>query len=215
MFSWNKQNIDWFIASSTYSSFHKNLAKFISKKIDKDSTILDIGAGLGCLDYELSNYCKKITLIEPNKDAYEFLIKNKKPNFEILNTTYEEYEQTNHETCDYLLLSFFSRMDTKDNYQRLSKLCNKKIIYIRNEGHGSNKDFINYLNYKRLNYYLERHEIDFSQPLLLEDIDGFINTYYGSKSQEEKRQLKKRVIKKDNYYLFRNTKQISIFTIIK
>jgi hypothetical protein len=215
MFSWNKQNIDWFIASSTYSSFHKNLAKFIIEKINKDSTILDIGAGLGCLDSELSKYCKKITLIEPNKDAYEFLLKNKKPNFEILNTTYEEYEMTQHESHDYLLLSFFSRMDTEDNYERLSKLCNNRIIYIRNQSHESDNDLMRYLDSKRLSYYFERHEIDFSQPLQLEDVDSFINTYYESKTIEEKRQLKKRVIKKDNYYLFRNTKKISIFTILK
>lgn len=215
MFSWNKKNINWFIESSNYSSFHKNLAKLISSKIDSDSTILDIGAGLGRLDDELSGYCKKITMIEPNIAAYEFLLKHKKSNCEILNTTFEKYEVTEHESSDYLLLSFFSRMDTQDNYQRLSNLCNKKIIYIRNENHGSNADLINYLDNKRINYSFERHEIDFSQPLQLEEVDNFIDTYYGSKSLKEKKKLKDRVIKKDNYYLFINTKKISIFIIEK
>jgi hypothetical protein len=215
MFSWNKKNIDWFIASSTYSSFHKNLAKLISNKIDSDSTLLDIGAGLGRLEEELSDCCKKITMIEPNKAAYEFLLKNRKSNFEIINTTYEEYEITKHYTSDYLLLSFFSRMDTEDNYERLSKLCNKKIIYIRNESHGSNKALINYLDNKGISYSFERHEIDFSQPLQLSEVDDFIDTYYRSKSIDEKKKLKDRVIKKDNNYLFINKKQISIFTIEK
>ena len=78
MFFWNKQNIEWFIESSRHSLFHKNLADLIVPHIESDSTVLDIGAGLGCLDRELSKYCKKITLIEPNRDAYDFLIKNKK-----------------------------------------------------------------------------------------------------------------------------------------
>lgn len=213
MFSWDKKNIDWFIASSNYSSFHKNLAELITKKIDCNKTVLDIGAGLGRLDSELSNYCKKITLIEPNKDAYDFLVNNRKSNFEIYNSTYEEYQLQKKDKHDYLLLSFFSRMDKEDNFDKISKLCNEKIIYVRNEGHGKNKDLINYLDSKKIKYSFERHEIDFSQPLLLDELDDFIATYYGSKSNEEKQKLKKRVIKKNDFYIFKNIKRISIFVI--
>jgi 16S rRNA G966 N2-methylase RsmD len=213
MFHWNNKNIEWFIKSSKYSSFHKNLAEIIIPYIEYDSTIIDIGAGLGCLDQELSKYCKKITLIEPNKDAYDFLIKNEKPNFDILNTTYEKYSLEKKDKHDYLLLSFFSRMDTEDNYHILSKLCSKKIIYVRNEGHGSNEKLIKYLNERSINYTFTRHEIDFSQPLQFNEIDDFIDTYYGKASTEEKKKLKKRVIKKDDFYLFNNIKRISIFLI--
>jgi carbamate kinase len=104
-------------------------------------------------------------------------------------------------------------MDTEDNYHILSKLCSKKIIYVRNEGHGSNEKLIKYLNERSINYTFTRHEIDFSQPLQFNEIDDFIDTYYGKASTEEKKKLKKRVIKKDDFYLFNNIKRISIFLI--
>lgn len=213
MFTWNKRNIEWFIESSSYSNFHKNLAGIISNLINKDSTMLDIGAGLGCLDYELSNYCNKITLIEPNIEAYNYLQDNKKSNFEIHNTTYEEYSLNNNEKHDYLLLSFFSRMDKANNYKELSNLCKQKIIYIRNESHGSNDSLIKYLNEKDIRYTFKHYELDFSQPLQLDDVDDFLETYYSPLDDLKKLDFYERIEDKKDFFLFKNIKQISIFVI--
>jgi protein-L-isoaspartate O-methyltransferase len=46
------------------------------KIITKESTLLDIGAGMGDLDLELARYCGKVTALEPTRVCLDVLEKN-------------------------------------------------------------------------------------------------------------------------------------------
>jgi len=215
LFEWNEENIGWFEASSKYSKFHENLASLISPILDNNSTVIDVGAGLGRLDQYIRDHCRQMILVEPNKYAYNYLVENKKENQMLFNMTFEEYLELNREPCDYLLLSFFSRMEMEDNLERLSSLCKKKIIYVRNENHDSNDTLIEYLNDKGAEFKYFHREIDFSQPLKKDDVDKFIETYYGSKSKSKKQKMRDSIINEGDHCIYKNTKQISIFIIEK
>lgn len=212
MFKWNSNSIAWFAKASKTSNFHKNLALIIKDLIHEDSSILDIGAGLGFLDSELINYCKQISLVEPDKNAFDFLLNNKVPNLKFYNEKWQDYRINNTQQHDYLLLSFFSRMDKGDNIEELMDLCQKAIIYIRNENHDSNDNLINYLNSKNVTFKYKHYDLDFSQPLDKFEIDKFLDTYYPKKNKEE---LLNKIVKINNGYLYKNNKSISIFVINK
>lgn len=210
MFKWNKDTIKWFSISSKESQFHKELALIIKDILTLNATVLDIGAGLGFLDRELIKYCKSITLVEPDKIAFNYLCDNLMPNMELINNKWEDYKLQSNKKYDHILLSFFSRMDREDNLDELLKICKKSIIYIRNENHDSNDNLINYLNSKNADYKYTQYELDFSQPLEKEEINKFFETYYQHKNKKE---LLKKLLKSNDKYLYKNNKRISIFVI--
>ncbi|MBK5201712.1 MAG: hypothetical protein JJE21_09335 [Spirochaetaceae bacterium] len=210
MFEWNNKSIKWFCKASKSSEFHKKLALIIKDLIHEDSSILDIGAGLGFLDRELINYCKLIALVEPDKNAFSFLLDNEMPNLKLYNKNWQDYKNDNKQKMDYLLLSFFSRMDKEDNLSDLLELCTDSIIYVRNENHAENDDLINYLNLKNVSYNYKHYNLDFSQPLIGDEIEDFFDTYYQRKNKTE---LLKKIVKINDGYLYKNNKSISIFVI--
>ncbi len=212
MFKWNENTIEWFTRASISSEFHKKLSLIIKDIIKTDSTILDIGAGLGFLDRELSKYAKKINLVENDSEAFNFLSNHTMPNLDLYNMSWEDYKEKNYENCDYLLLSFFSRMDREDNLESLLSLCKDSIIYIRNENHAGNDNLIKYLNTKDVTYSFTHYDLDFSQPLRENEIELFFESYY---KRKDKNELLKKIVKKDDAYLYKNNKSISIFVIQK
>jgi len=50
---WSDNKIDWYERAASFTDFHKRLAYKLSLIIPKNSSIIEIGCGLGYLAYEL------------------------------------------------------------------------------------------------------------------------------------------------------------------
>lgn len=211
MFSWNEENIKWFSKAAKESDFHKNLKGCIKKYFTKEDTILSLGCGLGFLENELSENVKSLTLVDNNKSAINYVVENKKENINVILDDWNNVEIK----CDYLLLSFFSRLYLEENINDYLKLCNKSIIYIINEKRSNLDKVIKYLDKQNLKYNIERYTFNFNQRLKKEEISKYLKCYYSSYNQQQIEKLKKNIIKKDGQYLFLNNKKIAIFKIDK
>lgn len=210
MFRWDNKSINWFKKSAENTLFHKTIANEIVKFIEKDSSLLSLGSGLGYLERELSPYFKEITLVDTSKDATIFLEKNKTDNQIIIN---EDFKNINKK-ADYLLLSFFSRMYINDNLEDFLKLTNKKIFYLVNQRHSDEKEIIKYLISKGVNFTYKHMRLNFNQILKKEELNDYLNHYYSNATTEKRARLLKQVRKIDNNnIIFENNKKIILFII--
>ncbi len=212
MFSWDNKSISWFESSAKNTNFHKTIAKRIIPYLDKNSTFLSLGSGLGFLERELSIYVKQMILVDNNRFAIEYLEKNKLANQTILNKDWKEIQFK----CDYLLLSFFSRMYVKDTLEDFLKLTNKKIFYLVNKRRSDIDIVLDYLNLKNVKYSYELMELDFDQILNENEINDYLDKYYKEVRKEKKERLLKNFIKLDKgRVVFKNKKKIVLFIINK
>ncbi|MDC7238330.1 MAG: hypothetical protein PQJ45_11220 [Sphaerochaetaceae bacterium] len=212
MFSWDKKSIQWFELSAKSTTFHKEIAKKIIPYLDKSSTLLSLGSGMGFLERELSNFVKQMILVDNSSYAVEYLEKNKENNQFILNT---DWKNINIKS-DYLLLSFFSRMYVEDTFESFLELTNKKIFYLINERRCDIEEVINYLDSKNASYSYEKMNLDFDQILYKTEINAYLEKYYKDFLKIKKEKLLTNFKKiDDKRVVFKNKKKIVLFIINK
>jgi len=212
MFIWDSKSIEWFSNSAKLTDFHKNIAKEIIPFIEKDSSILSLGCGLGYLERQLSSYFSKMTLIDIDENVIEFLKKNKLSNQDILMAD----SNIINIKADYLLLSFFSRMYEVDALDRYLSLINKKIFYLVNERHTDLNVLIKYLLDKKANFKLKSLRLNFNQILDKSEINEYINHYYSNIKDGKRNKLLNQFEEiSNNKVEFKNRKKIILIVISK
>ena len=174
-FAWNEQTIRWFLDASIYTGFHKALAQIIMPHLSPGGTLCDLGCGLGRLDIELAPFMAKITAVDTNENATEFLrheaMTSGLSNLSIIHGVASSLT----ETFDFVLLSFFGKSDLFE----MMKLCKQRLIRIVSAENKSGlypqkyrckvKDTVpivqEELDAMGISYKLELHSIEFGQPL--------------------------------------------------
>jgi hypothetical protein len=212
MFSWNKKSVNWFALSAKNTTFHKEIAKKIIPYLDKNSTLLSLGSGLGFLERELATFVKQMVLVDNNTYVIKYLEKHKLDNQIVVNTDWKNINTKS----DYLLLSFFSRMYVEDTFDTFLKLTNKKIFYLVNERRSDIEEVIKYLDSKSASYTYERMTLNFDQMLKTTEINEYLDMYYKEvpKLKKEKLLLNFTKIDEENV-VFKNKKKIVLFIINK
>lgn len=210
MFTWNDKNIRWFENSANQTDFHKKIANEILPFIDKNSSLLSLGSGLGYLERELSPYFEKEVLVDNNEKAIDFLRNNQLKNQNIVNADSDKIK----DKSDYLLLSFYSRMHEKDNLDHYLELVNKKIFYLVNERHTDMNSLFSYLINKKVNFVIKSLRLNFNQVLEKNEIDDFINEYYSILDKGRSNKILNQFEELENEkVLFRNKKKIILLII--
>jgi ubiquinone/menaquinone biosynthesis C-methylase UbiE len=64
IFEWTDEKIEFFEQASKYTGFHKKLAALIRPYINGDDELIDVGCGLGLIDFEIAADVKSITAID-------------------------------------------------------------------------------------------------------------------------------------------------------
>lgn len=191
LFDWNKEKIDYFIAASEFTGFHKKLSELILPYLSEENDLIDIGCGLGLIDLEISSKVKSITAVDENEKVIKAL-KDKIKELSITNIfpMNLDYRELKENRWDTLLLSFFGEPD--DTLKALIEGVKKRAILIT---HGMDNEplrsklhplvktvFVSelekYFTQKGYNYTKQEVVMDFGQPLKSYD-DGvnFLSCY--------------------------------------
>jgi SAM-dependent methyltransferase len=72
-FEWTDEKIVFFERASVYTGFHKRLATLIRSHVKEDEELIDVGCGLGLLDFEIASGVKSITAIDEHPGVIEYM----------------------------------------------------------------------------------------------------------------------------------------------
>ena len=174
-FTWDEQNIEWFLSASVYTGFHKALAEKLLKYIKPGDTLCDVGCGLGRLDLELAPHVKRLTAIDISEIAIGVLRRDAAA-LGLANIDHR-IGDSRELTGDYdvLLLSFFGQPNVPD-YNQLSFRRMLRVVNAENrsglypERHRYlEKDTVPVvraeLEEKGVKFTIDADAIEFGQPL--------------------------------------------------
>lgn len=172
---WGGEKTRWFLTASEYTGFHGRLAELIRPYLSKEDTILDMGCGLGRLDFELAGDALAIDCVDKSENAINLLSQDIEKRG-IVNMTasvsdFMDYEGALH---DVLILSYFGGGD--GYFQRLMKLFSKKAIIIAHDRTGARQralkktkkvfaeEIAAWMDANGYTYKREYAELEFGQP---------------------------------------------------
>ena len=222
LFDWSYEKIEYFAAASEYTGFHKKLAKYILPHLSQEDDLIDVGCGLGLIDFELASEVNSITAIDENSKVIESLAEQvKKRGVKNIFPKVKDFNDIIENKWDILLLSFFGEPD--DTMKALIDGVQKKTILIT---HGQDneplhskvlplvrtvflpelEDYFVEMNY---NYTKQNIIMDFGQPLKsMDDAICFLDSYALQEDPIEKKErldtMLSRLVETDNekYPLF-------------
>ena len=121
----SKEFTDWYEIQIKHNNYPADILDKIQSFIDKDSTILDMGAGTGAFTVPLSKNVKEITALEPSNEMLSHL-KNKMSeaginNIKIINKRIEDVSIKDMRRYD-IVLAAYSLYDIKDIKAELKKM---------------------------------------------------------------------------------------------
>lgn len=84
MFQWTQETISWMLNASCYNHYHRNLALYLLKFLDKEESVCDMGCGIGLLSMELARRCRHVTALDWDSLALSVLKDRPLPNLNIV-----------------------------------------------------------------------------------------------------------------------------------
>ena len=174
-YSWDEQNIRWFLDASAYTGFHKALARKIAAYMEPGDMLCDAGCGLGRIDLELAPYVSELTAIDICENATGVLRGDAEAagasNLHVI--CGDALSLSN--TFDVVLLSFFGQSNITD----FMRLCRRRLIRVVGAENKSSLYPERYRNHVKdtapvvyesltaqgVAFKLERHTLEFGQPL--------------------------------------------------
>jgi SAM-dependent methyltransferase len=233
-FEWTNEKIEFFERASEYTGFHKNLAAIILPHIDSDDTLIDVGCGLGLIDFELASYVKSVTAVDTHPAVIQYMQRRiKQSGLCNIFPRIEDAEALDGETWDVILMSFFGVCDDLLNAM-ISKAKKRAIVICHDRTReavcdsivpGANRRFADdterFLNANGYHYDRQVVAFEFGQPLKSErEAIRFWECYASEADAGEKaahmESFLKRLIKTENpvypYYLPK-LKQMAVFAV--
>lgn len=211
---WNERKINFYQRAANNCNFHEDLSSTLLPYLNKQSKIVEFGCGLGYLTKTLRVKGFDIIGCDIENLPLSFASSNF-PNCKFMLT--DCYDLKQH--FDIGICCFFGKILEKDNFERLFSNVNK-LIYIENEHSSSSfshsKEIENFLIKKGFHYELTRVQLEFNQPLKIEEKQSFIDTYYTSRNrtctlefkEQENSEFPLIAINKKNIGIFCITKEI-------
>ena len=209
---WTEEKIDFYERASRYSSFHNELAAIIEKQIDKNDSIMELGAGLGHVTESLHNSGYSIKAFDSCPAAVEHANKRAGINLITLSDAYSMKER-----ADVLLMLFFGSIRDRESLDYFMSLAKKRIIYVisRHKGnpYSERKDrrdeVVTLLNECKVRFSLIDTILNFDQPLKEDEVAKYFTISYGN----DKIPALERTGDENYPLVFRNRKELSIFII--
>jgi SAM-dependent methyltransferase len=136
LFEWTEDIINYFVDASRYTGFHERLAHLVLPYLDGEDEVLDIGCGLGLLDFALSEGVKSITAV----DEDPAVINHMRMDVDMRGTRnvfprVGRLSDLAGETWDVALLSFFGTPG--DELREAMAMARRKVLVI---SHGEDTD---------------------------------------------------------------------------
>ncbi|MDR1953313.1 MAG: class I SAM-dependent methyltransferase [Clostridiales Family XIII bacterium] len=135
-FEWTDETIVFFERASRYTGFHEKLAALIRPYVKKGEELIDVGCGLGRIDFEIADDVKSITAIDKDPAVIEYMNERVR----VLGVT--NIVPTVADACtvadgayDILLLSFFGA--SAGDLKALIAKARRRVILIT---HGADTD---------------------------------------------------------------------------
>ncbi len=198
MYKWKPEMIHFMQNASEYGIYHKALSCLIAEQISPNSTVCDVGCGLGYLSVELSKFVKQITAIDINKDVIDVL-ENNKNNRKILNlkpVCADIHSFIPEEKFDVMVFCFFGKTD--EVLDIVKEKCSGKAFVIsrsweehrfsvtlQNADKLTSNKVCKLLRDKKIPFHTESFKAQMGQPFeSRDDAVLFFNTYNKDKSIE-------------------------------
>lgn len=75
LFQWNEQTFTWFEDASDYTGYNRELAKLLLPCLKDCRNILDLGCGMGLVDFELAEDFNEVICSDISAEAIEYIQK--------------------------------------------------------------------------------------------------------------------------------------------
>lgn len=213
---WTEEKIGYYEIAARNTGFHRDIVKEVEKFVDKDESILELGAGLGYATELLAEDGYRICGTEAEKAAVETA--NRRAGFPLLKQADAYSDEL--EKADIVLLLFFGNIAEEGHLERFLSLARHGIIHLasRHRGYGlpgrkdRSEETRKFLASRGLEVETIEFESDFDQPLRsIDDAHRFFDLSYG------RRDISNLYINFDSRYpyIFRNHKSLVLSVIEK
>lgn len=211
---WTDEKIDFYERASRYSSFHNELAAILGKQIDKNDSVMELGAGLGHVTESLNNSGYSIKAFDSCPAAVEHANKRAGINLITLSDAYSMKER-----ADVLLMLFFGSIRDRESLDYFMSLAKKRVIYVislhKGNPYSERKDrrgeVVTLLNECKVRFSVIDTILNFDQPLREDEVAKYFTISYGN----DKIPSLERTGDENYPLVFRNRKELSIFIIEK
>lgn len=187
---WNEKTAAWFEAASEYTGFHEKLASLLLSTIPLWGSLVDLGCGVGLIDFALSAHFAEITCIDKSEEALLHLCEMAEAR-DIRNIRTQCADaRTASGTWDAVLMVFFGRLE-EDIRQYLS-LCNDRVVAVvhknahfepasggaRNTKCNTVENTAEGLTRLGVRFSVQEHSIEYGQPFSSrQDACDFVTAY--------------------------------------
>lgn len=176
-FSWNEQTLEWILAASAVTGFHRELAARLRPWLTPGGTLADLGCGAGLIDLELAGHAGQITCIDRTQAPLDFLLaqaaRRGVSNVDTLCADAREVEGL----WDDVLMCFYGSGDAL--VDTFLPHCRSHLVAVIRSGEESafgppdwrehHQDLlgltISSLNARGVRYHLELETLEYGQPL--------------------------------------------------
>lgn len=190
LIQWNEQTADWFDAASRYTGFHQKLSEKLLPHIGKRDSLVDLGCGVGLIDFALSSAISEITCVDESSEALTCLerLASARGVSNVRAIQADAYALEGR--WDTVLAVFFGTF--ADHLNALLRLCNESVIAIVHadaqgllgpkEYHPPKCNTVSQtkkeLDAMGIRYTCEEHALEYGQPFAsLSEAEVFVKAY--------------------------------------
>ncbi|MDR1028906.1 MAG: class I SAM-dependent methyltransferase [Clostridiales Family XIII bacterium] len=234
IFEWTDEKIEFFARAGAYTGFHRKLAGLILPYMGADEDVIDVGCGLGLIDFELASRVRSITAVDEHPAVIRYMrdrVRARGPRN--IFPRIADARVVSGGDWDVVLLSFFGTPDAGLKY--MISEAGKRVVIIT---HGEDTDPVHSLVKPKVKkvfardmeefflaerYAYRKHivDLDFGQPLRsMEEAVYFLESYSLEQDAEAKRTrldfLLKRVVETGDAtypYFLPKPKNVAVFAV--
>ena len=214
---WSDESITWFERASASSDYHRRLVSALEKHLEKDSSVIELGCGLGHEAQLLHGDGFDVTAFDKDPRVIEEAAR--RSGLGIFRCS--DAADVNVK-ADVLLCINYGHMETAEDFRRLRGFARTKIIYVisRHSGHGQNTrpdrtcQVEKILNDAGVPFLSEEIQLDFNQPLVsMAEAREFVRWTYLGRNEDEYMKFVRETDDGTYPFLFINRKNLVLFDI--
>jgi len=214
---WSDESITWFERASAASDYHRRLVSALEKHFEKDSSVIELGCGLGHEAQLLHGDGFDVTAFDKDPRVIEEAVR--RSGLDIFRCADAADVR---EKADVLLCINYGHMETAEDFRRLRGFARKRIIYVisRHSGHGQNTRPDRTLQIEKIlkddgvPFVTEELQLDFNQPLVsMAEAREFVRWTYLGRNGDEYMKFVRETDDGTYPFLFINRKNLVLFDI--